>query len=290
MPTDPTLIKLRVLMVFVAAAVVVGSVRLNTPPSPPRDPPAALAPGRPTGSLAAMPKAYRCHCSPHPVAVSGRGDDPAWAVADWTDDFVDIQGDAKPRPRFRTRAKLLWDDRFLYVFAQLDDPHVWATITKRNSVIFHDNDFEVFLDPGGGGEHYYEFEVNALNTVWELTLPKRYSRGGKPVDPSPLAGLVTSVHVDGTLNDPSDVDRGWTVEAAFPFAGLAGRGARTPPAAGDAWRVNFSRVQWTHAVVDGRYVKPPRERVPEDNWVWSPQGVVDMHQPEHWGVVTFDRE
>ena len=26
----------------------------------------------------------------------------------------------------------------------------------------------------------------------------------------------------------------------------------------------------------------------EDNWVWSPQGLVDMHVPERWGVVQFE--
>jgi hypothetical protein len=234
-----------------------------------------------------MPKSYRCRRADHRVRVTGRGDDPAWASAEWTDDFVDIEGDAKPKPRFRTRAKMLWDDQFLYVFAQMEEPHVWGTITKRNAVIFHDNDFEVFMDPDGDGENYYEFEMNALNTIWELTLPVRYSRGGKPVNGTNLPGLVSAVHVDGTLNDPSDADRGWSVEVAFPFDGLAkyNRGRPTPPLPGDAWRVNFSRVEWTHDVVDGRYVK--RRHVPEDNWVWSPQGVIDMHQPEHWGFVTF---
>ena len=245
-----------------------------------------------TGTVAAMPqvlpKSYRCRRAPHPVRVSGRGDDPAWALADWTDDFVDIEGDKRPTPRFRTRAKMLWDDRFFYVLAELDEPHVWATITKRNAVIFHDNDFEVFLDPDGDGANYHEFEVNALNTIWELTLPVRYSRGGKPVDPATLPGLVSAVHVDGTLNDPSDVDRGWSVEVAFPFDGLAryNPGRATPPLVGDAWRVNFSRVEWQHTVVDGRYAKRPG--VKEDNWVWSPQGLLDMHQPEHWGFVHFE--
>ena len=237
-----------------------------------------------------MPKSYLCRRSPRPIAVTGRGDDPAWASADWTDDFVDIEGDAKPRPRFRTRAKLLWDDRFLYVHAELEEPHVWATLTERNSVVFHDNDFEVFIDPDGDGANYYEFEVNALNTVWELTLVKRYTHGGPAVHGTNLPGLVSAVHVDGTLNDPTDTDRGWSVEIAFPFAGLAKHGGRTPPRPDDVWRVNFSRVQWTHGIIDGRYVKPPREQVPEDNWVWSPQGLIDMHQPEHWGYLTFDGE
>jgi hypothetical protein len=30
-------------------------------------------------------------------------------------------------------------------------------------------------------------------------------------------------------------------------------------------------------------------RTPEDNWVWSPTGVVDMHRPEMWGLLQFTR-
>ncbi len=113
---------------------------------------------------------------------------------------------------------MLWDDRFLYVLAEMEEPHVWGTIAERNAVIFHDNDFEVFLDPDGDGDNYHEFEMNALNTIWELTLPVRYSRGGSPINGTNLPGLVSAVHVDGTLNDPRDADRGWSVEIAFPFA------------------------------------------------------------------------
>ena len=28
----------------------------------------------------------------------------------------------------------------------------------------------------------------------------------------------------------------------------------------------------------------------EDNWVWSPQGRVAMHEPEHWGFVQFSSD
>ena len=276
----------RCLLAACAVVAVIAMTRFGTPR---RHPTPAYTTARSTDSLATMPKSYRCRRASHPVAVTGRGDDPAWAAADWTDDFVDIEGDAKPRPRFRTRAKLLRDDRFLYVYAEMEEPHVWGTLTERNSIIFHDNDFEVFIDPDGDGENYYEFEVNPLNTIWELTLVKRYTRGGPAIHGTNLPGLVSAVHVDGTLNDPATVDRGWSVEIAFPFDALAKHnvGRANPPAAGDVWRVNFSRVEWTHGIVDGRYVKTPREHRAEDNWVWSPQGLIDMHQPEHWGIVTF---
>ncbi len=184
---------------------------------------------------------------------------------------------------------MLWDDRFLYVFAEMEEPHVWATLTEKNSIIFHDNDFEVFIDPDGDGENYYEFEVNALNTIWELTLVKRYTRGGPAIHGTNLPGLISRVHVDGTLNDPTDLDRGWSVEIAFPFDGLARhhKAGASPPRSGDRWRINFSRVQWRHEITGGQYRKIPREISPEDNWVWAPQGIIDMHQPEHWGYLDF---
>src|SRR5262245_6880386 len=95
------------------------------------------------------PKGYVCPKAVGPVAVDGRPDDAAWRDVPWTDDFVDIEGDARPKPRFRTRAKMAWDDRYLYVAAELEEPHVWATLTGHDAVIFHDNDFEVFIDPDG---------------------------------------------------------------------------------------------------------------------------------------------
>ncbi|MBL0177001.1 MAG: carbohydrate-binding family 9-like protein [Ignavibacteria bacterium] len=123
--------------------------------------------------------------------IDGKLSDAAWAKAPWTDDFVDIEGDAKPAPRFRTRAKLLWDERCLYIAAELEEPHVWGTLLQRDTVIFYDNDFEVFLDPNGDTHEYFEFEMNALNTVWDLSLPLPYKDGGKAIDSWDIEGLRT---------------------------------------------------------------------------------------------------
>jgi hypothetical protein len=199
----------------------------------------------------------------------------------------------------RTRAKMLIDDEFFYVAAFCEDNHVWATLTERNSVIFHDCDFEVFLDCDGDARNYYEYEVNALGTTWQLSLDKPYSLGGTAQSPHELPGLVSAVHVDGKINDPSSEDRGWGVTVAFPLgpAGLGQFGAGPIVRGETSWRVNFSRVHWDHRVVDKgtRYerVPPhgtpmpqgPNEFHPEKNWVWSPQRVVNMHVPESWGWV-----
>jgi hypothetical protein len=248
--------------------------------------PEDAAPAGPVQTTFVPPKGYVCYRAKGPLQVDGRLDDAPWRDVPWTDPFVDIEGDAKPRPRFRTRAKMLWDDQFLYVAADLEEPHVWGSLTRHDSVIFQDNDFEVFIDPNGDNHEYYEFEINALNTGWDLFLPRPYKDGGRALNSWEIPGLQTAVHVDGTLNDPTDTDHGWSVEIAFPWkvlGELAGRPA--PPKDGDQWRVNFSRVQWQHTVVDGKYRKVPGQR--EDNWVWSPQGVIDMHRPEKWGYVQF---
>jgi hypothetical protein len=232
------------------------------------------------------PRGYVCCRAATPVTVDGRPDESAWDAAPWSDDFVDIEGDVKPRPRFRTRVKMLWDDQALYVAAVLEEPHVWGTLTQHDSVIFHDNDFEVFLDPDGDSHLYGELELNVLNTTWDLLLSKPYKDGGRAVNAWEVTGLKTAVHIDGTTNDPVDQDRGWSVEIAWPWVGLKELTTRpVPPKDGDQWRINFSRVEWEHEIAEGKYRKVKGRR--EDNWVWSPQGLIDMHRPERWGYLQF---
>lgn len=227
---------------------------------------------------------YACQRTSTPLPIDGTMTHPAWQDAPWTSDFVDIRGTDAGTPRFQTRAKLLYDDEFLYLGAVLEEPHVWSTMAEQNTWLYLENNFELFLDPDGDGQNYYEFEVNPLKTIWEITLPKPYSAGGVAVDPTNLPGLRYEVHIDGTLNDPSDTDTGWSVELALPWTDLAQFNSnQTPPAPGDEWRMNLMRIEWNHEVVDGGY----RKGEEQDFWVWSPQYVVDMHKPEQWGVLEF---
>jgi hypothetical protein len=238
------------------------------------------------------PLGYVCYRAAAPITIDGKLDEAEWSGAPWTSDFVDIRGDLGPTPRFRTRAKMLWDDTYFYVAAEMEEPHVWGTLRERDSVIFHDNDFEVFIDPDGDTHDYYELEVNALGTEWDLLLTKPYRDSGTAIDSWDIQGLLTGILVIGTLNDPSDTDRGWSIEIAMPWAVLEECARKpAPPEEGDVWRVNYSRVEWQAEIQDGAYVKladPETGRpLPEDNWVWSPQGLVNMHYPEMWGFVRF---
>lgn len=179
--------------------------------------------------------------------------------------------------RHSTRMKLMWDDEALYLGAWMAEPQVVATLTERNSVVFQDNDFEIFLNPGwffapkdpdwcphlkpgpvgshscllsadvrcvrtsppadGSNHQYYEFEVNALNTVWELRLDKPYMHGGSEHSErvgmrgqGNLPNLESGIRVDGAVNDPGAVSKGWSVTARFPFADLIAQGhCKSPP-------------------------------------------------------------
>jgi len=242
--------------------------------------------------VAYAPKSYVCFKTRSPLNVDGKLNESAWKSAAWTDYFVDIEGESKPRPRFKTRAKMLWDEGYLYIGAELDEPEVWATLTERDSVIYEDNDFEVFIDPDGDTHNYYDLEVNALNTVWDVLLLMPYRDNNKPaVTAWDIRGLKTAVSVNGTLNKPGDKDKGWSVEIAMPWDVLKECAPnQVTPSAGDLWRVNFSRVEHPIQVKDGKYVKRTDAKgqpLLEDNWVWSPQGVINMHYPEQWGTVQF---
>lgn len=235
---------------------------------------------------------YACVRTIDAIVIDGQLNDTTWAAAPWTAAFVDIEGDRQPAPRLHTRVKMLWDDEYFYFGAEMNEPHLWATLRERDSIIYYDNDFEIFIDPDGDTHLYSELEINAFNTVWDLLLIKPYRDGGPAIHAWDIPGLLTAVHLDGTLNDPSDEDRGWSTEIAIPWAVLRETTKTAcPPAMGDRWRVNFSRVQWRLESATGAYRKAidpaTGKSYPENNWVWSAQREIAMHEPEHWGIVEF---
>jgi len=247
------------------------------------------------------PPTYVAHRVPTPITIDGDLTKPAWSAAAWSSDFQEIRGadapaDARPPAGCRTRLKMLWDDEFLYIGALLeydDSLGIVATLTERNSPIFHaDSDFEVFVDAAGSCHHYKELELNALNTVWNLLLDRPYADGGEeysgrvatPGAPRhyDVAAQRTATRVlSGALNAAGGGS--WSVEIALAHADtLARQPGAPPPAEGALWRINFSRVERRGAI----------------NWVWCPQvvweprarryeGKVNMHLPDAWGRVRF---
>jgi hypothetical protein len=243
-----------------------------------------------------IPRHYVCYRASEPIVIDGKLNKKDWKNALWTEDFVDIEGSLKSLPRLKTRAKMLWDDNYLYIAAYLEEPHIWGTLTERESVVYNDPDFEIFIDPDGDTHNYAELEINALNTQWDLLLTKPYrdDANNVAINNWNYNGMKSAVHLMGTINNPCDIDTAWCVEVALPLSALAELSERDKkPVNGQQYRINFSRVEWDVDVVDGRYVKRSttingkKVSLPENNWVWSPQGVIAMHQPETWGFLQF---
>lgn len=226
--------------------------------------------------------------------------------------FVDM---ASGEPAvLETRVGVVWDEECLYVGFWVEEPYPTAHLTERDSIIFTENDVELFID---GGDCYYELEINALGTLYEVFFIWRdaYKRGGRfdvpafdlldrkalsfagDFDRRPesfwwgrnprgprwafldwdFPGLRSAVHVDGVLNDSSVRSRGWTVELALPWSGmkhLAG-GRALPPKDGDVWRMFFGRFQKVRTT-DGEK---------QAAWCLSPHGVYDTHMPERFTEV-----
>lgn len=235
------------------------------------------------------PKTYVVYKTTNALIIDGEADEQDWKHAKFTSNFIDIEGVKIPNQQ--TNVKMLWDKNFLYVYAKLHEKHIWGDITKRDQVIFYNNDFEVFISPSNDTHNYGEIEINALNTVWDLVLNKPYNVGGKPKNNWNLNTLKTAVFIKGTVNNADDIDAFWSVEMAIPlsaFAELKNR-PKTKPKNGEQWRINFSRVQWNHDITNGKYSRKKinNKFLPEYNWVWSNQGAINMHLPENWGYIHF---
>ena len=246
-----------------------------------------------------------------PLRIDGRLDEPDWQRAPTSEPFVDI---VTGEPAwFDTRVSILWDDRYLYFGFRAEETDVWATLTERDSKIYLDNDLEVFI---AGRDAYYEFEINALNTIYEVFwiwqdmyrpgspyhVPEWQPEGrkllvidgiGGHVHPRgkrngfldwDFPGLLHAVHVDGSLNRRDHRDRGWTAELAFPWAGLKwlADGRALPPRDGDTWRIDCSRFQQLDA--QGRRL--PRAA----GWTWNRHGHYDSHIPETFSYVHFSTQ
>lgn len=237
------------------------------------------------------PLQYHCFRSTEPLKIDGKLSEPAWQKAKWTSVFVDIEGDKKPKPLQATRAKLLWDDTHLYIAAELEEKNIWAYQNKKDQIVFLENDFEVFIDPDGDAQNYFELEINAINNTFDLFLPKPYRNGGNALISWDIKQLKTAVSIEGTVNNATDTDKRWVIEMAIPFASISLDNYLNKPEDLSLWRINFSRVEWNHDVQAGKYSRKKKEDgqgvLPEYNWVWSPQGKIDMHMPENWGYLVF---
>lgn len=263
-----------------------------------------------------IPPDYQAKKITELIVIDGDINKDVWKNTDWSKRFVDMT--TGEFGMYNTQTAILWNDTHLYIAFVAEEPFVEAKLTERDSIIFLENDLEVFID---GGDCYYELEINAANTIYEVFFiwkdaytkgskfdipqfdvhrPQAYTFGGdydrsgstfwKGTHPRgirwaftdfDMPGLTTAVKIDGTLNDNSDIDKGWSAEIAIPWNSLTllANGRSLPPANGDIWKLFLGRFQ--KLMLGGKEVHPhPAMAV-------NSHGIYDTHMPEKWSRVRF---
>ncbi len=233
---------------------------------------AGLAQGSEAGAV--PPRSYVCRRASEPPALEGSFEDGPWQQAPWTEDFVVVRR-REPGGSVRTRAKMLWDDAYLYCVVELLEPQQADAASRPPR---HDVDILVADD---AARPSYEIEVVGMGTIKDARFDG--PEGARTSDLKwDAKGLKTSVQKssDGaTLR--------WTAGFALPWSTLVRQDApqATPPSApkpGAIWRVDMGRSTW-------RPVATEEEGLPQaagyERAAWQPPA--DPAEPGGWGAVEF---
>jgi hypothetical protein len=189
-------------------------------------------------------RVFECRAASGPIVIDGKPDDAAWKEAAVIDDFVTGWAKGGPRPATtKTKARMLWNEQGFYFLAEMDDEDLYADVTKHDGETWFNDVFEIFFKPADDKPAYYEFEINALNTVFDLYLPNRGQGNVRRFLGAHEFNLQTAVTLRGTLNRETDRDQGWTLEGLIPWRGLQMTGGA--PAEGDRWRFAFCRYDYS---------------------------------------------
>lgn len=249
--------------------------------------------------------------------VSAAIDAPWWRAATRSPRFVDMVT-GRPAIYDSWVACLAAPSGLRFLFWS-EDPYPTATKTERDEIVFADNDVELFVDFGWG---YYELEVNAFGTIYEVMHVWRDTWSDSPfVDDSEFTidqpgvftfggdfdrrpesfwhgthprgvrishigydvpGIEVAVVVDGRLNDPSVTSRGWSVEIELPWTELERLSQGRISATAPSWDIGAFLGRFQHLDIGG--VRHTAA------WCVSPHGVMDTHQPERFTRLQFGAE
>jgi hypothetical protein len=199
------------------------------------------------------------HVKTGAIKLDGKLDEAAWKDAASTGAFVRTMDGAFAEQK--TEAKVLWDDKYL-----------WVAFDKHDDKLWTQEAVEVFIDADGDGKTYVELQTNPRGAIFDSYLPA-YRQNQNDWD----SGMKVAVKVDGTLDNRTDTDKGWTVEMQIPLEAAKGREKEmknVPPKVGTEWRVNFFRLD----MPTGK---------PQWGSAWSPPLVGDFHALDKFGVLIF---
>lgn len=218
-----------------------------------------------------------------PITIDGRDNEASWKDIEYSTSFVDILSGKKAE--YSTQFKCARDDENIYFFIKLEEPHIRGLMTSRDTLLYNENCFEIFIDPDNDGENYLELEINARETVFDLVMNKPYTKGGKSNIPYNIKGLKHRTNIEGTINNPNDEDLNWTIEIAIQLSTVFELSKYGIEKSKFLWRVHFARMQFPVNIHERNYVNDSK-MLPQV-WVWNKQSKYDNHMPDEWGYLVF---
>ena len=214
----------------------------------------------------------QCMYTDKPINITGRIDDPAWQKAKSLPFYSAADG---KDPISKTEARVLWDDKYLYICYKAYDKDIWGYFKNHDDWTYQEDACEVFFKTDPAKEPYYNIEVNVLGTVMDMFTLK-VGAGGEDSHRWRhwnCEGIKTKTFIKGTLNNPYDVDEYWQLEVAIPFASLPTMNGKSPKP-GDTWRLLLSRYDYSVYLPKG-----------EELSTIVPVAIDNFHDPTPW--VTF---
>ncbi len=204
-----------------------------------------------------------------PIRIDGRLDDKAWQNAQ-SIVFIfpwDFQTGAKQK----TTARLLWDERNLYVSYECEDADITAQFANRDDPTYRDDAVEIFINPRPSQtDVYFGFEMNARAVLYDYVsvASARYLFKRLQMD-----GVQLATFIDGTLNARGDQDKGWTLEVAIPLSNF--EELSRPPQPGTVWAATLNRWDGTEPNRRLSISQDPQDRRP------------NPHRPDKFAELVF---
>ncbi len=231
-----------------------------------------LTPGRKDGGGGkdAVPKVEVVRTK-RPPRIDGSLSDPVWGLANTTGAFVETRnGGVAP---VQASAKLLWDERYLYIGVEVNDALLRASHTEHDDHLWEQDCVELMIDPDGDGKGYFEIQISPRGVVFDTRYDAR--RVPRPFGHTAWDSKIrVGVSARGHLDD-GEADAGYTVEMAIPWHAFSlDEKVLAPPAIGDEWRANLYIMD----LIEDR----------QQAAAWSRLGIGDFHVPRRFGILAFE--
>ncbi len=213
-----------------------------------------------------------------PITIDGKMNETAWKNTEVRafDYFYRIE---KPKDEQKTKFRMLWDEENLYVFFECEDQYITAREKSRDGQPYLDDCAEIFLIPVPDSLNmHFGFEVNLNKASNDFIWLNNFYQGKSGMVKSYNPEFKVGVSINGTVNDNSDIDKGWAMEISIPLKLFKGVDSFYPVKSGNRWAFLAARQDRNDAIGERR----------STSTIFPVYDIgKSVHQPNRFGLMEF---